>query len=355
MKGDDQLFFDEKAIDSIARDVIHAGFTEQESTVALPTVPATQTAHDLLEDGHKYLTDNFKERADRRLNEWRRNFPTFSRLFSGPAKDEPAPATTVNTNPEPMVKAEPPPEIPQGTHYTDGFLTMIDPVFAPVAKITGLHPRDVTESHIPNLLGNVMMTLVESNLNDFGSLLVGTLGAGLTLLIGVAAKDQLGMGDRKFLMGMGGNLMWNSLRYVVNPKTNKDVFNHASMFGKAVSTMDWNEMQYTMSYDAQVMKPGMNKPGDVKNLTPAQIRALQINQGFQPDVPVQNTYPVQGASTGGIGSPYGGHAIARNPDHVPTTGATPYGNLDSGFDEYSLEENNRIARAQRSQFNPAIA
>ena len=110
-------------------------------------------------------------------------FLHFSRIFSGPAADAPAPAPTVNATPEPMVKAEPPPDVPQGTHYTDGFLSMIDPVFAPVANITGLHPRDVTDSHIPNLLGNVIMTLAESNLNDFGSLLVsaGSCGANVAI------------------------------------------------------------------------------------------------------------------------------------------------------------------------------
>ena len=111
------------------------------------TRPTTQIATDMFSEGN-WLTKDFKERADRRLDEWKRNFPTFSRLFAGPAADTPAPAPAVNTAPEPMVKAEPPPEVPQGSRYTDGFLSMIDPVFAPVANLTGLHPRDVTDSHI---------------------------------------------------------------------------------------------------------------------------------------------------------------------------------------------------------------
>ena len=93
-------------------------------------------------------------------------------------------------------------------------------------------------------------------------------------------------------------------------------------------------------------------------MTPEQIRGLQINQGFQPDVPMQNSYPLQGASTGGVGAPYGGRAIAASADNRPYGGAggvRPYGNLDSEFDEFSLEENNRIARTQRSAFAPAIA
>lgn len=366
--GDDKLFKDEVAIDTIARQVIDSGFTEHTTTEGMTSAPVipmpSQITHDIFSEGPNWLTESFKERADKRLNEWKRNFPTFSRIFSGPAADAPAAApVAVNATPEPMVKAEPPPDVPQGTHYTDGFLSMIDPVFAPVANITGLHPRDVTDSHIPNLLGNVIMTLAESNLNDFGSLLVSAGSAGLTLLLGILAKDQIGMGDRRFLMGMGGNLLWNSLGYIANPKKSKNVFTHANMFGKAISILDGPGMQHCVSYEATVTTagpPGMGK--GMKNLTPEQIRGLQINQGFQPDVPLQNSYPLQGASTGGVGAPYGGRAVAAGAggsDNVPygrsSGGVRPYGNLDSEFDEFSLEEQNRIGRAQRSAFSPAIA
>jgi hypothetical protein len=364
--GDDTLFKDEVAIDTIARQVIDAGFTEVEAMpnerISLNEARPVQIATDMFAEGN-WLAKGFKERADKRLSEWKRNFPTFSRLFSGPAADAPvaAPAVQVNTNPEPVVKAEPPPEVPQGTRYTDGFLSMIDPMFAPVANITGLHPRDVTDAHIPNLIGSAVTTLAESNLNDFGALLVSAGTAGLTLLLGVLAKDQMGMGDRRFMMGLGGNLLWNSLGYIANPKKSKNVFTHASMFGKAISIFDMPGMQHCVSYEATVTTAGLGPAmkGGVKNLSPEQIRGLQINQGFQPDVPLQNSYPLQGASTGGIGAPYGGRAVA-SADNRPYGGGVgggvrPYGNLDSEFDEFSLEEQNRIGRAQRSAFSPAIA
>ncbi len=366
--GDDKLFKDEVAIDTIARQVIDAGFTEHSGPSG--TTPAdapnslnetrhpVQIAGDMFSEGN-WLTKDFKERADRRLNEWKRNFPTFSKLFAGPATDAPAPAQ-VNTAPEPMVKAPEPSEVPQGSHYTDGFLSMIDPVFAPVANITGLHPRDVTDAHIPNLIGSAVTTLAESNLNDFGALVVSAGTAGLTLLLGILAKDSMGMGDRRFVMGLGGNLLWNSLSYIANPKKSKNVFSHANQFGKAISIMDLPGVQHCLSYEATVTTAGAGASfgKGVKNMTPEQIRGLQINQGFQPDVPLQNSYPLQGSSTGGIGAPYGGRAIAASADNRPyagTGGARPYGNLDSEFDEFSLEENNRIARTQRSAFAPAIA
>jgi hypothetical protein len=365
--GDDKLFKDEIAIDKIARQVIDAGFTEHQgpSNTKLADAPIpmpsqmAQVASDIFSEGPNWLSQSFKERADKRLNEWRRNFPTFSRIFSGPATDTPAPVA-VNTNPEPAIKAEPPPDTPQGSHYTDGFLSMIDPVFAPVANLTGLHPRDVTDAHIPSLIGNAVTTLAESNLNDFGALLISASTAGLTLLLGVLAKDSMGMGDRRFVMGLGGNLLWNSLGYIANPKKSKNVFSHANQFGKAISIMDMPGIQHCMSYEATVTTAGAGASfgKGVKNMTPEQIRGLQINQGFQPDVPLQNSYPLQGASTGGIGAPYGGRAIAGSADNRPyagTGGARPYGNLDSEFDEFSLEENNRIARTQRSAFAPAIA
>ena len=104
--------------------------------------------------------------------------------------------------------------------------------------------------------------------------------------------------------------------------------------------------------------PGVGK--GMKNLTPEQIRGLQINQGFQPDIPLQNSYPLQVPFTVGIGAPYGGRAVAASSasDNRPYGGGggvRPDGNLDSQFDEFSLEEQNRIGRAQRSAFSPAIA
>jgi hypothetical protein len=350
-KGDDKLFKDEVAVDQIARQVIDAGFTEHEPTKPIP-MPSqmAQVAQDIFSEGPNWLANSFKERADKRLAEWKSNFPTFSRLFSGPAVDnQPAPVT-VNTNPEPPIKAEPV-ETHQHTAYTDGFMSMIDPVFAPIANIVGLQPRDVADAHVPNLIGNVITTVADSNLNDFGALLVSAGAAGITLLLGVAAKDQLGMGDRRFLMGMGGNLLWNSLEYIANPKRSKSVFTHAGMFGKAISVMDVQQMNYCVSYQGEVNSQG--KP--VPNLTPAEIRGLQKEQGFQPDVPIQNSYPIQGASTGGIGAPYGGRAIPVGYNQAQTGGVRPYNNLDADFDEFSLEETNRIARAQRAAFSPAVA
>jgi hypothetical protein len=208
---------------------------------------------------------------------------------------------------------------------------------------------------VPNILGNVVTTVADSNLNDFGALLVSAGTAGITLLLGAAVKDSLGMGDRRFLMGLGGNLLWNSLAYIANPKRSKSVFTHASQFGKAISVLDVQQMNYCVSYQGAMDSQG--KP--IPKLSAAEIRGLQKEQGFQPDVPVQNSYPIQGQSTGGIGAPYGGRAVpAQYPstyNQAPTGGVRPYGNLDGDFDEYSLEENNRIARAQRSAFSPAIA
>jgi hypothetical protein len=353
LSGDDKLFRDELEIDKIAREIVSAGFTEYEAKVEPPSLPMpSQITYDIFSEGPNWLASGAMERAKNRLSEWKRNFPTFNRLFSGPATDT-APVA-VNTSPEPPVKAEPV-ETTQHTAYTDGFLTMIDPIFAPIANVTGLQPRDVTDAHVPNILGNVVTTVADSNLNDFGALLVSAGTAGITLLLGAAVKDSLGMGDRRFLMGLGGNLLWNSLAYIANPKRSKSVFTHASQFGKAISVLDVQQMNYCVSYQGAMDSQG--KP--IPKLSAAEIRGLQKEQGFQPDVPVQNSYPIQGQSTGGIGAPYGGRAVpAQYPstyNQAPTGGVRPYGNLDGDFDEYSLEENNRIARAQRSAFSPAIA
>lgn len=122
-----------------------------------------------------------------------------------------------------------------GTQMSEGILATLDPVFEPFAKMLGVRTRHINEAHTPAILGNVIVTAAESNLNSFGSLLVSLVSSTITLAVGTLARDKLGLGDRKLLVQLGGDLLWNSMRYVGNPTYRKDVVNNAVKFGHSIA------------------------------------------------------------------------------------------------------------------------
>jgi hypothetical protein len=145
------------------------------------------------------------------------------------------PGSTVNELEE---KKQNPPEEGGGTQLSDGILAMGDPIFTPVARVLGVSPRDVNEAHTPAILSNIVMTGAEANLNHFGSLAVSMVSALATLAIGTLARANLGLGDRKLLVELGGNFTWNSLRYIGQKRVRNEVINNAKKFGHGVASMN---------------------------------------------------------------------------------------------------------------------
>lgn len=199
----------------------------------------------------------YKERISRRLSSVNENFPYFSKYYHGAKahkKEEPAPNTysTVTYSDGrpvyPQVPTQAPKEEPQSA--SEGFTSMLDPIYAPFANMMGLKPRDVNDAHTPALLANGAIVLAESNLNRFGSMVFSLLSSVTTLAIGTLAKDNIGYADKKLLVGLGGAFLWNAaLRYLVNPKIHEECVGQAMDFGSACSGWDFEAMAGSMTMD----------------------------------------------------------------------------------------------------------
>ena len=83
---------------------------------------------------------------------------------------------------------EPAPEPQRGV--SDGFMSMLDPVFTPIGNALGLSAKDVNEAHTPALIAGAYNGVSDIYLNTFGSFLTSILGATATLIAGTLAKDQ---------------------------------------------------------------------------------------------------------------------------------------------------------------------
>lgn len=220
-------------------------------------------------DPYKY----FKERSRKRLDGFTSGLPYYSKYYHGAKKHKrEAPSQGVVSTmtysdgrpvyPQVPIQAEPE-KPPEPASSSEGFLSMLDPVFAPFADLLGMPARDVNIAHTPNLLANGGIVLVESNVNKFGAMAISLISSLATLAAGTLSKDSIGLTDKKLLVGLGGALFWNgALRYITNPKISEEVIHHAMLFGNSLSTMDVNAMvAAVVNEKPKEVEKGMGKRG----------------------------------------------------------------------------------------------
>jgi hypothetical protein len=216
---------------------------------------------------------NFKERSRKRLDGFTSNLPYYSKYYHGAKKhkrEQPSQAvvsTMTYSDGRPVYPQVPiqtePEKPPEPASSSEGFLSMLDPVFAPFADLLGMPARDVNIAHTPNILANGGIVLVESNVNKFGAMAISLLSSLATLAAGTLTKDSIGLTDKKLLVGMGGALFWNgALRYITNPKISEEVIHHAMLFGNSLATMDVNAMVASVVNEKpKEVEKGMGKRG----------------------------------------------------------------------------------------------
>lgn len=206
--------------------------------------------HDEITPAEENPYKNFKDRSKNRLDGFTKDLPYFSKYYHGAKKhkkQEPStqvvstyPGTPSYPNP-PIVQA-PPPE-PEKESASEGFISMLDPIFQPFGDMLGMKARDVNIAHTPALLANGGIVLVESNFNKFGSMFISLASSLATLAAGTLSKDNIGYTDKKLLVGLGGALFWSgALRYIANPKIQDEVIEQAQRFGNSLATGDVNAM-----------------------------------------------------------------------------------------------------------------
>ena len=264
--GNRRLDLDELSVDTIAQKIVRDNFGDKLGRAVVPEISQRKLAvsntpftkrppvrHDTF---FPQLSD-LQTRTDRMLNGWKSRFT----LLDTAMKYNPtgaAPPTTVVINPatgqpQPAVPQQPPGvgsgiNVPQPVIIQDpkddpttGLMAMFDQMYEPIGNLLGLKARDINESHTPAIISNAVTTLAESNLSDLGSLIVSLFGALTMLAVGTLGKDHIVVGDRKLMSETGANFLWNSMRYVGNPKMMDTVQADATKLGEALGR--WNADQ----------------------------------------------------------------------------------------------------------------
>lgn len=238
---------------------------------------------------------HFKERSRQRLDGFTSNLPYYSRYYHKAKKhkkEQPSPqvvSTMTYSDGRPVYPQVPiqqaPPEPPEKESASEGFVSMLDPIFAPFGDALGMKARDVNLAHTPALLANGGIVLVESNFNKFGSMFISLLSSLVTLAAGTLSKDNLGYTDKKLLVGLGGALFWSgALRYIANPKISDEVVAQAQEFGNSLATGDINAMAASFSAE---------KPKEIEK-DPLMKGAREVPVGSIPDLRGPISRPVGG-------------------------------------------------------------
>jgi hypothetical protein len=251
--GNKKLDLNETSIDTVAQKLLGANFGSPR--VHQRKLAVTNIRH----DNYIPQLSDLQSRANNLLNGWRSRFTLTNAIMNHGSTPPPTtvvinpqtgqPATGINQPQQPVgtgsgIAVQPPIVIqdPKDDPST-GLMAMFDQMYAPIGDLLGLKARDINESHTPTIVTNAVTTLAESNLSDLGSLIVSLFGALMMLTVGMLGKDHIVIGDRKLMAEMGGNFLWNSMRYVGNPKMMDTVTTDATKLGEALGR--WNLEQST--------------------------------------------------------------------------------------------------------------
>lgn len=99
----------------------------------------------------------------------------------------------------------------------EGFISYLDPVYQFPAKVLGIKPGQMNLAHTPNIIMNVVQTLVESNMTPIGSGLFAFL-TGISLFVaGYLGKSSIAFRDQLALQNISAAFLWRTLQYI-NPK-----------------------------------------------------------------------------------------------------------------------------------------
>jgi hypothetical protein len=104
-----------------------------------------------------------------------------------------------------------------GKKLNEGFISYLDPVYQFPAKALGIKPGQMNLAHTPNIIMNVVQTLIESNTTPIGSGLFAFL-TGISLFVaGYLGKSSISFRDQLALQNISAAFLWRTLQYI-NPK-----------------------------------------------------------------------------------------------------------------------------------------
>lgn len=99
----------------------------------------------------------------------------------------------------------------------EGFISYLDPVYQFPAKALGIKPGQLNLAHTPNIIMNVVQTLIESNTTPIGAGLFAFLTGVSLFVTGYLGKASISFRDQLALQNISAAFLWRTLQYI-NPK-----------------------------------------------------------------------------------------------------------------------------------------
>lgn len=264
-RGNRELDLDEAKVDKIAQALIEKSFNYGQKMV---------TPGRIRHDTFVSLQPEAQKRSLSLIDSLTTKYPLWSKAMNY----DPNTAVVMGPNGTPVTAvypqpgqggagsgiAAPPPQIIQDPKDdpSTGLMAMFDNVYTPFASLLGLKARDVNESHTPAIIQNAVTTLAEGNMSDLGALSVSLFSSIALLALGTLGKDHIVVGDRKLMAEMGAGFLWNSMRYVGNPKSMDTINDDAKKLGEALGKWNTDQSIKIITDD----KRDMRKPVQMKRM-----------------------------------------------------------------------------------------
>lgn len=301
----------EEEISRQSRELIARDFPMQKNDTVKQSLHKIDTIKELTDEEPFDPLDwkKVRKRGKERLKSATEDLPYFSRYY-GPNKkkhqgQDPNPrvqptVTYSDGSPAfPQVATQTPEEEEKERRDNEGFITALNPIFAPFADVLGMRAVDVNVAHTAPLIANAGIVLTESNMNKFGSMMISLISSGITLAAGTLTKDSLGYLDKRLLVGLGGVLLWNGVfRYIANPKHMGEVVDQAMHFGQGASDMDVEALVASVTTEDGKKVPEKEPLGKIREREPNWRKNLSSPLGGQ-EVPF-TSYERRSELTGDI-------------------------------------------------------
>lgn len=151
-------------------------------------------------------------------------------------------------------------------------LSGLDELYQPFANILGVKASDLNRGQTPAILGNAVISLLESNLTPLGSMLVSLLTSTSIFSALALGKHGITYGDRLLMNGMGSQFMWHTFGYM-NPKIRGDIIADAMELGQVISAQKWDMIpDYLVDSPFMSMFSGQASAGDLSTASPQTAR-----------------------------------------------------------------------------------
>ena len=207
---------------------------------------------------------DFKKLAIFGLEDFNKAFPMYNSLDDAISYDVNPPMQNVQ---DPTIAAAIPTtqsEIQTMQDDLDNSFAQFNSIYQFPSEAVGLKPAEVNIIYTPQILAAISQLVVETNMTNFGAMLVSLLASIGIITSSVLMKPTLSHGDKLLLQNVSANYIANTLKYT-NPKSLHNIMEDGSRLIDLI--MNWGKKDKDAMkelFEIFVLTPTMLKEKDKK-------------------------------------------------------------------------------------------